>query len=91
LPTIVYPSRTAKPTPALAPPAVPPAPACVTDDTNCQPQYVLVGGIWGYWDRYRHFHRVSATTAHALRPGVVASHPVIVARTSSIGHERVHR
>jgi len=91
LPTIVYPSRIAKPaSPDSGRPTVVPESTC-SPDGDCQIRYVLVGGVWGYWDRSRHFHRASAATAHTLRSGAVAYRAPIATHTASIAHERVHR
>jgi hypothetical protein len=58
LPAVNYPF----PVPGTAPNAGPPVavsrPAQLTDDTP--PLYVMVGGVWGYWDRTQHFHRAPA-------------------------------
>jgi hypothetical protein len=67
LPNVVYPSRdpdTAPPERASRdqPPSDVPA-----------PDYVLVDGVWGYWDRERHFHRRTERdrlNSDGHRPGI---------------------
>lgn len=91
LPTIVYPSPTAKPASLdIKPPAVAPKPNCAVDD-DCQTQYVIVGGYWGYWDRHRHFHRVSAAAARGARPRAIAERAIPVSHSGGSGHDKVHR
>jgi hypothetical protein len=54
LPSVIYPDRT----PDTAPPARGPAatePAPVTDN-GAPVTYEMVDGVWGFWDRDRHFH-----------------------------------
>jgi hypothetical protein len=63
--------------PAALPPALLPPPTIVEGDS----QYVLVDGVWGYWDRDRRFHRtpdVLGRPSTARPPGVVSlpGHPV---------------
>jgi hypothetical protein len=91
LPEIIYPSRAAKAARSEpGPPTIAPEPACDPDD-DCQIRYVIVGGFWGYWDRNRHFHRVSAAPVRAMRSRTVAYHGVSVAHSGSVGGGRAHR
>jgi hypothetical protein len=93
LPAIIYPSpsRTAKPARQdVAPRPVASDSDCPVDD-DCQIPYVIVGGFRGYWDRNRHFHRVSAAGIRAARPRAVAYHAAAFARTGSFRGGRAHR
>jgi len=91
LPTIIYPSHTAKPAASdLRLPAAEPEPDCTIDDT-CQIPYVILGGYWGFWDRNRHFHRVSVAHVRAMRSRAVAYHAVAFAHAGSFGGGRPNR
>jgi hypothetical protein len=56
LPTVTYPARDpdTAPPPAASVPQPEPTVIVVVPD-----RYYLVGGVWGYWDRERRFHRAS--------------------------------
>ena len=78
LPVVIYPSRD----PDTAPPdrsssAVPPAPPRGIGEAEPEP-YVLVDGVWGYWDRAGHFHRRPALIGRAPPFNRIATHGVIV-------------
>jgi hypothetical protein len=92
LPTIIYPSRIAKPARSefASPPAAAPAPDCVLED-DCPTRYVLVGGYWGFWDLNRHFHPLSGRHIHAMRPTAVTYRAVAVTHSDGIGRGRAHR
>jgi hypothetical protein len=93
LPTIIYPSHTAKAAPSdfRLPAAEPvPEPDCTLDDT-CQIPYVVLGGYWGFWDRNRRFHRVSAAHVRAMRGRAFAYHTVAFAHGGSFGGGRANR
>jgi len=71
LPSVVYPSREpATGSADQAPPGVAEEPAPATVDGE-PVRYVLVNGVWGYWDRDRHFHPrlESSDRAPERRPG----------------------
>ncbi len=87
LPIILYPSPT-RPAPADRVPAViPPEPDPGTDDDQTI-RYVTVGGIWGFWDRQRHFHRV---TARGVRSRPVGYRNATVFRSAGFGHAGIQR
>jgi hypothetical protein len=50
-------------------------------DSSAPVQYEMVGGVWGYWDRGRRFHRAPASFAdgrpfNVITPSAVAGVPV---------------
>jgi hypothetical protein len=93
LPTIIYPTHTAKTAPPdlRSPAAEPePEPDCALDD-SCQIPYVIVGGFWGFWDHNRRFHRVSAAHVRAMRARAVTYHAMAFPHGGSFGGGREHR
>lgn len=96
LPTVLYPSPSLHSrSPDLGPPAAKPKSDADQND-NGQIVYVVVGGVWGFWDLHHHFHRASRQTAPAIRSGAMHPKPiayraVTVTHTGSVagsGHPR---
>jgi hypothetical protein len=72
LPVVIYPSPTHNTVPPdLGPPAYVPQPPEATEDYQPD-QYVLVGGVGGFFDRNRHFHPARGSIAVGARSRVVS-------------------
>jgi hypothetical protein len=71
LPAVIYPDHV----PITAPPAPLPSIGPPIADNGGPIIYQQVEGVWGYWDRYRHFHRRpdEGVRAHPLEHPVVRS------------------
>lgn len=72
LPSVNYPSQPPDPAGPRPLPSVIVPDQAVNDGPT---PYVLVGGVWGYWDRGHVFHPVSAAAARSgvVRPPAVAN------------------
>jgi hypothetical protein len=80
LPAVSYPFPVPGTTgPAVGLPTVVPAPGQYADSSS-PAQYEMVGGVWGYWDRGRRFHRAPASFVdgrpfNVITPSAVAGVP----------------
>jgi hypothetical protein len=88
LPAVIYPDHVPNTVPSAPPPMILPP----VTDSGGQIIYQEVDGVWGYWDRDRHFHRRPngvVRTNRVERPvvrSVARPHPV-----ETIHHAEGHR
>lgn len=84
LPSVIYPLQVPNAAPPdQGPSAAAPEPAPATGEAG-PTQYVLIDGVWGYWDGDRHFHRAP----NLIEPGRQArpANPVGARANDGIRH-----